>query len=98
MFITLAGHVAAMAPGTISALPTRRPGAELDETMSAKLASDAVALAQSIATVRGRNADWPAEAVRDSSSLLAAEAVGRTLPIWWPPAWTICSNRSMAAR
>lgn len=76
MFITLAGHVAAMAPGThIGAAHPVALGIEVDELTSAKMTSDAVALAQSIATVRGRNADWPAEAVRDSSSLLAAEAV-----------------------
>jgi membrane-bound serine protease (ClpP class) len=76
MFITIAGHVAAMAPGThIGAAHPVALGIEVDELTSAKMTSDAVALAQSIATVRGRNADWPAEAVRDSSSLLAAEAV-----------------------
>jgi len=76
MFITLAGHVAAMAPGThIGAAHPVALGTELDETMSTKLASDAAALAQSIASVRGRNTDWPARAVTESVSLVAADAV-----------------------
>ncbi|MHB1319733.1 MAG: NfeD family protein [Anaerolineae bacterium] len=76
MFIALAGHVAAMAPGThVGAAHPVPLGMEAGEVMDAKLTSDAVALAQSIASIRGRNVDWPARAVRENSSLLAAEAV-----------------------
>lgn len=80
MFITLAGHIAAMAPGThIGAAHPVALGAELDETMSAKMTSDAAALAQSIASVRDRNAEWPARAVSESVSLVAADAVAQNV-------------------
>lgn len=75
MFITLAGHVAAMAPGThIGAAHPVPLGAEIDEVMSDKATSDAAALAQSIASVRGRDTEWPARAVRENLSLVASEA------------------------
>lgn len=76
MFITIAGHVAAMAPGTnIGAAHPVGLGAQADSVMSSKIVNDAAALARSIATQRGRNAAWAEEAVRQSVSITADEAV-----------------------
>jgi len=75
MFITLAGHVAAMAPGThIGAAHPVPLEAQVDSTLDDKATSDAVALAQSIASVRERNMAWVVEAVRENASLLALDA------------------------
>lgn len=80
MFLTLAAHVAAMAPGTNigAAHPVgigRTPEQKPDATMEAKAVNDAAALARSIATERGRNASWAEDAVRKSVSITADEAV-----------------------
>jgi membrane-bound serine protease (ClpP class) len=79
MFLTIAAHVAAMAPGTNigAAHPVGIGGGmgQVDSTMASKVVNDAVAYARSIATLRGRNADWAARAVRESVSLEAEEAV-----------------------
>lgn len=78
MFITIAGHVAAMAPGTNigAAHPVGLGfGGQMDSTMTGKVVNDAVAYIRSIAGVRGRNADWAESAVRRSASIEAEEAV-----------------------
>lgn len=79
MFITIAAHVAAMAPGSnIGAAHPVLVGAgdsgQPSETVR-KAENDAAALARAIATQRGRNADWAEDAVRDSASLTAGEAL-----------------------
>ncbi|MFQ5924966.1 MAG: nodulation protein NfeD [Dehalococcoidia bacterium] len=75
-FITLAAHVAAMAPGTAigAAHPVAIGEGGMDETMEAKVVNDAVAYIRSIAELRGRNADWAEAAVRESVSISAEEA------------------------
>jgi membrane-bound serine protease (ClpP class) len=50
-------------------------GAERHDTMTAKAVSDAVAYIRSLAELRGRNADWAEQAVREAKSLPATEAV-----------------------
>ena len=82
VFITLAAHVAAMAPGTNigAAHPVMRGGipgggGDTTQTMMDKLTNDAVAYIQSIAEKQGRNADWAREAVLESSSITALEAL-----------------------
>lgn len=82
VFVTLAGHVAAMAPGTNigAAHPVEGPaGADPERAGGAHLAqkveNDAVAFAQAIARQRGRNEAWAAAAVRESESVLAERAV-----------------------
>ena len=86
VFITLAAHVAAMAPGTNigAAHPIVLPGLGGDgETsknaapnpLSEKVLNDAVAWARSLAEYRGRNADWAARAVKESVSTPASQAV-----------------------
>lgn len=76
--ITLAADFAAMAPGTNigAAHPVAiGPGGQADETMMAKVENDAAAYARSLAQKRGRNQDWAEQAVRESVSISAVEAV-----------------------
>ena len=75
VFITMAAHVAVMAPGTsIGAAHPVNLGGEQDEVMAEKATNDAAALLRSIATQRGRNTDWADRAVRESVALGAEEA------------------------
>jgi membrane-bound serine protease (ClpP class) len=78
-FITLAGHVAAMAPGTTigAAHPVSVFGGEDDknQVMEKKIENYAVSLIEAIAGQRGRNVAWAAEAVRDSSAITAEKAL-----------------------
>jgi membrane-bound serine protease (ClpP class) len=77
VFITMAAHVAAMAPGTNigAAHPVDLSQGEMSATMEDKMTNDAVAYIQAIAQVRGRNAEWAEEAVRKSVSLTAQQAL-----------------------
>ncbi|MFW6050631.1 MAG: NfeD family protein [Myxococcota bacterium] len=81
VFITLAGHVAAMAPGTNigAAHPVSGAGQDPEESggehMARKVENDTAAFARSVAEQRGRNADWAEKAVRESVSITAGEAV-----------------------
>ena len=81
VFITLAADVAAMAPGTnIGAahpVDLLGGGQEQDETMTEKVTNDSVAFAKAIAEERGRNVEWAEQAVRESSSLTASEALAK---------------------
>jgi len=75
-FITLAAHVAAMAPGTnIGAAHPVTMGQKMDEEMAKKAENDLAAFARSLAKLRGRNADWAEKAVRESVSITAEEAL-----------------------
>ena len=77
VFITMAGHVAAMAPGTNlgAAHPVSVGMGKIDKTMEKKLLNDMVASGRSLAAERGRNADWMEKAIRQSVSIPATEAV-----------------------
>jgi membrane-bound serine protease (ClpP class) len=77
VFITLAAHVAAMAPGTNigAAHPVAMGGSEMDKTMKEKVENDSVAYIKSIAEQRGRNATWAEDAVRKSLSVTEREAL-----------------------
>jgi membrane-bound serine protease (ClpP class) len=70
-FITLAAHVAAMAPGTNigAAHPVSGEGKDIEGDMRQKAENDLAAFARSIAQQRGRNADWAENAVRQSVSV-----------------------------
>lgn len=79
VFITMAGHIAAMAPGTNigAAHPVMGGGQDPDEGgehMARKVENDVAAFARSIAEQRDRNADWAEKAVRESISASAREA------------------------
>ncbi|MBH0201706.1 MAG: nodulation protein NfeD [Nitrospira sp.] len=77
VFITLAAHVAAMAPGTNigAAHPVAMGGGEMDNTMKEKVENDAAAYIKSVAEQRGRNAAWAEDAVRKSISATEQEAL-----------------------
>ena len=77
VFITMAAHVAAMAPATNigAAHPVAASGGEMGKEMSKKVANDAAAFARSLAAERGRNVDWAEKAVRASVSATEREAV-----------------------
>ena len=76
VFLTLAAHVSAMAPGTNigAAHPVAMGGGEMDEVMKEKVENDAVAYIRSIAERRGRNVEWAENAVKKSVSATATEA------------------------
>lgn len=81
MFITIAGHVAAMAPGTNigAAHPVGGQGEDIEKAggkeLAKKVENDARAFAESIAAERGRNAAWAAAAVTNSVSITAEQAL-----------------------
>jgi len=77
VFVTLSANVAAMAPGTNigAAHPVAGGGQEMDETMVEKVTNDAAAWVESIANVRGRDADWAIDTVRESISVTAEDAL-----------------------
>jgi membrane-bound serine protease (ClpP class) len=76
VFITMAAHVAAMAPGTnIGAAHPVSLGEKLDKTMAEKVTNDAAAYIRSLAERNGRNAEWAEEAVRKSVSITDSEAL-----------------------
>ncbi len=77
VFITMAAHIAAMAPGTHigAAHPVELGEKKMDEKMLQKVVNDTVAYIKGIAKERGRNEKWAEKAVRESSSLTAEEAL-----------------------
>jgi membrane-bound serine protease (ClpP class) len=77
VFVTMAAHVAAMAPSTNigAAHPVTLGGKEQDKTMMEKIVNDTVAFAKSIARKRGRNDEWAAKAVEKSVSITEEEAL-----------------------
>ena len=82
-FVTLAADVAAMAPNTTigAASVVGSGGAELPETLAAKVTNDAVAKIRSLANEHDRNADWAESAVREAASVNAADAVSMEPPV-----------------
>ena len=78
VFVTMAAHIAVMAPGThIGAAHPVTLGAEGKEnkTMTEKILNDTVAFVKNIAKTRGRNTDWAEKAVVKSVSITDDEAV-----------------------
>jgi membrane-bound serine protease (ClpP class) len=89
VFITYASHVAAMAPATNigsahpvdaggggGAQPDTTPAeSNSDEQLFRKITNDAVARIRNYAELRGRNADWAEQAVRESVNVGATEAL-----------------------
>ncbi len=76
VFITLAAHVAAMAPGTNigAAHPVAMGGQQMDDEMKKKVENDAAAFIRSIADQKRRNPKWAEDAVRKSVSVTEKEA------------------------
>jgi membrane-bound serine protease (ClpP class) len=81
--ITLAADVAVMAPGTHigAAHPVSGTGQQMDETMSAKVASDTAAYARSLAEARMRNTELAAQAVTESRAFTDREALEAMPPL-----------------
>ncbi len=76
VFLTLAAHVAAMAPATnIGAAHPVAIGGGGDKESMKKVANDAAAFIRTVALERGRNADWAEKSVRQSVSITEREAV-----------------------
>lgn len=75
-FITLAAHIAAMAPGTnIGAAHPVSFQPSTDSIMNAKGTNDAAAFIRAIAEKRNRNVQWAEDAVRQSVSITEKEAL-----------------------
>jgi membrane-bound serine protease (ClpP class) len=90
-YILYASHIAAMTPASNLGAATpvaigmpspaeksSAPAAPAD-TLSAKRIADASAYIRSLAQLRGRNADWAEQAVRESVSLSAQEALQKNV-------------------
>jgi len=79
VFIAMAAHVAAMAPGTHigAAHPVASGGSDIPGAMGDKILNDSVAKLKALANLRGRPAAWADEAVRRSASITETEAVSR---------------------
>ena len=80
VFITMAAHVAVMAPNTaIGAASPVAIGPEgeqqMSETMQEKILNDAAAYIRSLAESHGRNVEWAEEAVREAVSATEREAL-----------------------
>jgi membrane-bound serine protease (ClpP class) len=81
VFITYAAHVAAMAPGTNigSASPIFMDesggGTDGNETLRNKVTNDAVSQIVNLANLRGRNAEWAEQAVREAANVTADQAL-----------------------
>jgi len=80
VFITIAAHIAVMAPNTAigAAHPVTIGGNETTQPTSAedeKVLNDAAAYIRSLAVARGRNLDWAEKAVRESVSATEQEAL-----------------------
>ncbi len=80
VFITIAAHVAVMAPNTAigAAHPvaiSEEGEAGMSETMEEKVVNDAAAYIRSLAETHGRNLEWAENAVRESVSATDREAL-----------------------
>lgn len=71
VMITLASHLAAMAPGTNigAAHPVSGQGGDIEGDLAEKITNDTAAWVESIAKTRKRNVKWAIEAVRKSVSI-----------------------------
>ncbi len=79
VFVAEAANVLAMAPGTNigAAHPVQGGGADIPADLREKITSDAAAYLAGIARQRGRNDSWVQDAVRQSVSLDAEQAVSQ---------------------
>ena len=81
VFVTVAADIAAMAPGTNigAAHPVSIGGGDVPSTMNEKVVNDMLAFARSIASQRGRNAEWLEDSIRKSVSITAEEAYAKNV-------------------
>ncbi|SMO46819.1 NfeD family protein [Fodinibius sediminis] len=76
-FITMAAHIAVMAPTTTigAASPVQMSGGQVDSVMQKKIFNYSESFIESIANRRDRNAEWAISAVRDGESITDSEAL-----------------------
>jgi membrane-bound serine protease (ClpP class) len=76
-FITYAGDVAVMGPSTNigAAHPVNLGSEQVSQDVMEKVTNDLVSFIRNLAESKGRNADWAEEAVRESVSITASEAL-----------------------
>ena len=81
VMVTVAAHIAAMAPGTNigAAHPVTAGGKDIEKTMSEKVVNDMASYGRGIAQEKGRNAEWVEKAIRESVSITAEEAVEKNV-------------------
>ena len=81
VFITLAAHIAAMAPGTNigAAHPVAGGGQEVKGVMGEKIENFTASFSETIAQKRGRNTEWAIQAVRRSVSITEKEALKKNV-------------------
>ena len=77
VFITMAGTIAAMAPGTTigAAHPVTGGGQNIEGDMREKVENFTASFSESIARRRGRNIEWAEQAVRESVAITETEAL-----------------------
>jgi membrane-bound serine protease (ClpP class) len=77
VFITMAAHIAAMAPATNigAAHPVAGGGQEVKGVMAEKIENFTASFSETIAQKRGRNTEWAIEAVRRSVSITETDAL-----------------------
>ena len=75
-FITMAGHLAVMAPNTSigAASAINADGSDIQGTLGKKVENDAVAFIRGLAELRGRNAEWAEQAVREAVAVNQSKA------------------------
>lgn len=76
-FITLAAHIAAMAPATTigAASPVSMGGGEMDTVSQKKIFNFSESFIESIAERRDRNTEWAKSAVTEGAAITAREAL-----------------------
>ena len=81
VMVTVAAHVAAMAPSTNigAAHPVTAGGKDIEKTMSEKVLNDMASYGRGIAQEKGRNAEWVEKAIRESVSITSDEAVEKNV-------------------
>ena len=81
VFITMAAHIAAMAPGTNigAAHPVAGAGQEVKGVMGEKIENFTASFSESIAQKRGRNTEWAIQAVRKSVAITEKEALKKNV-------------------
>ncbi len=81
VFITMAAHIAAMAPGTNigAAHPVAGGGQEVKGVMGEKIENFTASFSETIAQKRGRNTEWAIQAVRRSVSITEKDALKKNV-------------------
>ncbi len=80
-FIAMSANIAAMAPNTTigAATPIQATGEDIPGALGEKVENDTVAFARGVAELRGRNADWAEDAVRDAVSASTSDAIAQNV-------------------